>query len=164
MSSVPAPLSPAVGDVFEVPLSDSLVAHGQVAAAYRTSGGHFYLIGFRSAFRVDERVDIETIVKDRIALLALSMDPLLRIGHWPIVGSRPVDEQRIPWPSYKVAIAPDTYVVEDYLGHRQRTATAKNIAALRSPTVIAPIRFQNAMKALHGLGEWLREYDDLVVP
>lgn len=161
---MPAPISPSVGDVFQVPLNDSRVAYGQVAATYGKSGGHFYLIGFRAAFGVGEHVDVETIVKDRIALLALSMDPLLRIGHWPTVGNRPVNEQRVPWPTYKVAVAPDQYVVEDYSGRQQRMATDENIAALRSPTVIAPIRFQNALKALHGFGEWLPEYDDLVVP
>jgi hypothetical protein len=65
------------------------------------------------------------------------MDPLLRIGHWPIVGRRPVDEDRIPWPTYKVAAAPDAYVVEDHLGRRQRAATSQNIAALRFPTDVA---------------------------
>jgi len=45
-------------------------------------------------------------------------------------------------------VAPRSYIVEDHRGNRQRGETPANIAALRFPTVIAPIRREHALKAL----------------
>ena len=156
-------MSAAVGDVFKVSLTGSVVAYGQVAASYGTGGGHFYLLGFRGEFAAGDTPALQAITEDR-ALIALSMDPLLRIGHWPIVGNRPVDEERIPWPTYKVAVRPDAYIVEDHAGRRLRDATDHDVATLRFRSVIAPIRFENALKALHDHGAWLPEYDGLILP
>ena len=61
MGVVSTAASPSVGDVFRVGLNDSLVVFGQVAASYATSGGHFHLLVFRSAFSVSDQVDLETI-------------------------------------------------------------------------------------------------------
>jgi hypothetical protein len=163
MPAMAAPLSASVGDIFQVPLSDSQVGHGQVVADYGTTGGHFYFIGFRAAFEVEAVPELAAIRNGRIALLALSMDPLLRIGRWQIVGNQPVDKERIPWPTYKVATAPGMYAMTDHLGTVRQQATHDQEVALPFLSVVAPIRFENAMKAIHGLAEWHPAFEALLI-
>jgi hypothetical protein len=154
----------SIGDVFRVSLSSSAVAYGQIASRWGNTKGHFYFLGYRSAYDASTDPALDAIVGDAIALLALSLDALLYHGHWSVIGNRAVDESRIAWPTYKVATAPGVFVIEDHLGNQLRPATDDQVAALKYRSVIAPIRFENAMKALHGLVAWLPEFQDLLIP
>jgi hypothetical protein len=153
----------SVGDVFSIPLDGTQLGHGQVVDTYGSSGGHFFFVAFRRAYSGDDQPTIAAITADRLALLALSLDSLLQVGHWQIVGHDDVATERVPWPTYKLATAPDTFIVEDHTGSHHRPAAAEEVAALRFRAVVAPIRVENALKALHGLGDWLPEYTDLLV-
>jgi hypothetical protein len=153
-----------VGDVFTVPLNGALSASCQVVAAYGASEGLFYLAAFRSVLGSDDDADLDSIVGDEFALLALSTDQLLRSGDWQTIGNRPVDTERIPWPSYVVGVGPDEYAVEDCVGNVQGVATPEQVAELGFRPVIKATGFETALKALHGLAPWEPGYSAFVVP
>ncbi len=111
----------------------------------------------------DEDADLDTIVGDEVALLALSTDQLLRSGDWRTIGNRPVDTERIRWPSYVVAVGPDEYVVEDLVGNVQGAATTEQVAELGFRPVLKAINFETVVKALHGLAPWEPGFSAFVV-
>lgn len=150
-----------VGDVFKLmPYGEARHGYGQIVATYGSGGGHFYFAVFGSE-HAGADPPLESIVNDDMALFALSMDALLHHGHWSVVASTAVDEDRLRWPEYKIATAPGIYVVEDAFGAVLRDATANDVALLPFRKVVAPIWIQHAFEALHGEREWLSAYDDL---
>lgn len=90
------------------------------------------------------------------------MDALLVHGHWRVVGHRDVDEGAIPWPAYKVGVSPPgAYEVIDYTGNRRRAASDEEVERLQFREVVAPIRVEKALRALHGQDPWVDDYEAL---
>ena len=149
-----------VGDVFTVPLDEQRHGFGQVVATYKKHG-HYFAI-FDKAYTTSWEPVPGDIAVDRIALLALSFDAKIHVGDWKIVGNAPVVDN-LPLPAYKVAIGtPDEVYVEDYSGQRQRRATRSEVDLLPYRTFVAPVRLENAFRALHGLAAWVAAFDGLV--
>ena len=151
-----------VGDVFSIPIDDERLAYGQLVASWRSSGGHFYVAVFERIYRRDEEPSLDAVVREPLALLALSMDALLVHGHWQVVGRQDVDPTRIPWPAYKEGIMPPgTFDVVDHTGERRRRATDDEAETLPFRSVVAPIRLEKAIRALHGMEPWDDVYERL---
>jgi hypothetical protein len=151
-----------VGDVFCIPVDEERVGYGQIVAQWSESGGHFYFAIFDSLYPVDEVPDLESIASSSLVLLALSMDALLFHEHWRVVGHREVDEASIPWPAYKEGVSPPgTFDVVDHTGTRRRRAAEDEIECLPFRKVVAPIRVEKALRALHGKEVWDEAYDAL---
>lgn len=151
-----------VGDVFAVPLDDELVGYGQIVRRWGSSGGHFYFALFEGCYRRDESPDLRLVLSQPVAILALSMDPLLVHERWRVVGRESIDRDSLPWPAYKLGVMPPgTFEVVDYTGERRRPATDKEVKALPFRTVVAPIRLERALQALCGYGEWKDAYEAL---
>jgi hypothetical protein len=114
-----------VGDLFSFPIDDERVGFGQIMAPWGESGGHFYFGIFDGIYPLRDSPDLDAVVANPLALLALSLDALLVHGHWEIVGHRQLDEGRVPWPAYKEGVSPPgTFDVVDYTGQRRRRAAA----------------------------------------
>ena len=151
-----------VGDIFTIPIDEDRVGYGQIVAPFRESGGHFYLAVFDGAYRRDADPDLEAVVGEPLVLLALSMDALLVHGHWQVVGRREVDPNEIPFPAYKEGVSPPgTFNVVDYTGERRRRASDEETESLPFRSVVAPIRLEKALRALHGIEPWDDVYDAL---
>lgn len=90
------------------------------------------------------------------------MDALLYHDHWVIVGNRPVPDD-LAWPLYKEATAPGKYEVVDHMGAVVGPASAQEVERLAFRKVVAPIRVQHALEAIHGLQPWDELYDELLV-
>jgi hypothetical protein len=154
----------SVGDVFGVPIDETRLGYGQVVEAYGDSGGHFFVVVFRPAYVVGNSIAVAKLADAPIALFALTMDPLIRIGHWPIVGQTEVARERVAWPVHKVATAPGEYSLTDHAGAIHDRASHLQKEALPYQSVTAPIRVENAFKALHSVGLWIDAYAALLMP
>ncbi|TMD83116.1 MAG: hypothetical protein E6I78_13190 [Chloroflexi bacterium] len=145
-------IRPKVGDVFEVPINESQVGYGQVAAQRLQS----YLMAiFKTAYRRGQRPELSRITADDIAFLGESLDAKIWNGDWVIVGNLPPDRSRIPLPTYKVTVGDiNSWFVESYDGSRRRPATPNELNVLELRTVVAPIRLEKALQALHGARPW----------
>jgi hypothetical protein len=75
-----------------------------------------------------------------------------------------VNSDRLPWPAYKEAVAPGAFDVVDFTGTKRRRATSDEAESLPFRAVVAPIRVERALRALHGLEEWNAAYDELRPP
>jgi hypothetical protein len=149
-----------IGDVFRLPLDLSRVGYGQIVGRFGRSAYYFAI--FEQPHELSEQPGLAEIVQGRIALLALSLDALLYHGGWEIVGNTAVPE--IKWATYKEAIAPDTFEAVDHTGSMRRPATPDEVERLPFRSVVAPIRLQNAFRALHGAAAWDEAYDALRYP
>lgn len=151
-----------VGDVFSIPVGDERVGYGQIVARWSGSGGHFYFAVYDVVDPAAEVPDLESIVSSPLVFLALSMDALLVHEHWLLVGHHEIDEAAIPWPAYKEGVSPPgTFDVVDHTGTRRRRASEDEIESLPFRKVVAPIRIEKALRALHGEGLWDDAYDAL---
>jgi Immunity protein 26 len=156
---------PTVGDVFQIPINEGLVGHGQVIAQKLKS---YLIVVFRTAYPHEGSPDVKGIVGDDIAFVGESLDALIWSGDWPIIGNATPDHSRVPLPTYKVTIGSiDNWYVESYDGKRRRPAKPWELDSLQLQRVVAPVRLQKALQALHGVVPWdetygLLKYDDYV--
>lgn len=149
-------MSPDAGDVFEVPLSDGRFAYGVAVVG----GGCPYVFVLKSAH--DVRPLRPEALQDEIALVGWTMDALIHLKRWPIVGKSYPTRPDVPFPNWKVTIR-GQMMITDFAGTPLRVATPTEAAALDLQSSRAPIAFQNAMDAVHGLKPWLDTYDRLTV-
>lgn len=148
-----------VGEVFTIPLDDERVGYGQIVSAQ--GQGHYYFAVFEGAYPREQTPDLDAVLEGGLALLALSLDALLYHDHWQIVAERPVNSA-MPWPAYKEGVSPPgTFEVVDHTGERRRKATQAEAEMLPFRAVVAPIRVEKALRALHGLEDWDDAYDEL---
>jgi hypothetical protein len=146
-----------IGDVFRLPIDLSRVGYGQIVGRYGRSAYYFAI--FEQPREPSEEPELADIVRGQIALFALSLDALLYHGGWEIVGN--VAVPGIEWPTYKEAVAPDVFEAVDHTGSIRRPATPDEAENLAFRSVVAPIRLQNAFRAVHGAAEWNEAYDEL---
>ena len=147
----------SIGDVFQLPLDLSRFGYGQIVARHGRSAYYFAI--FEQPYEFGEEPDVADVVQGRIALLGLSLDALLYHGAWEIVGHASVPQ--IEWPTYKEAVASNDFEAVDHTGSIRRPATPEEADSLRYRSVVAPIRLQNAFRALHGAAAWNEECDKL---
>jgi hypothetical protein len=62
-----------------------------------------------------------------------------------------------------VGSTPDDMFLTDYKGRKLRKCSNEEFDLLNYQTVIAPVRYENALKAFFNLGEWkVDDYDKLL--
>ena len=149
-----------IGDVFIVPLGDGRAGVGQVVADYGASAHYFAIFDDVMSVEMAPMHAVEATTSP-VALLALSMDAKIHVGDWVTVGHAPVADG-MPLPAYKELVGvPDQFDVFDFSGNRRRPATPEEVSRLPNRKVVAPVRIENALKALLGLGPWLPIFDEL---
>lgn len=149
-----------IGNVFSIPVDDRRHGHGQIVARYGRF--NYYFAVFEQLYSSDTELRLDEIVSDKISFLALSLDILIEIGRWKTLGNGPIPPD-LPLPAYRESYSsprPRVDVV-DYSGQRRRPSTTVEAALLPNRIVFAPIRFEKALKALHGLTPWDSDYDRL---
>jgi hypothetical protein len=146
---------PAIGDVFLVPLDGYRYGIGQIAGDWK---GELYVVVY--AKLVSREASVEDVDDADLQFAVLTLDAKLHHGDWQVIGNRQDNLTAIPQPWFKVSMAGKTHV-EARDRSVTRRATPSEEAKLRHRTVVAPVRIENALKALHGLAEWNSRYDDL---
>lgn len=140
------------GDIFEIVAPDRGRGYGQVIVA----GTALYIVVFRKLY-ADPAV-LDDVLNGELLLVGWTLDALIHHGEWKIVGNRLPISARVPFPSYKVRVRGVPHV-HDFNGANYRLATAEDWELLDHKTTVAPIRYQNAFLAFHGLGDWRSDYE-----
>jgi Immunity protein 26 len=149
----------SVGDVFSLPLDDERAGCGQVVAKYE-SGGYYFAI-FAEAYKRSALPPPSELIRGDLAFLALSLDAKIHVGDWQVIGTEPVGND-LPLPAYKEVVGtPDQVDVVDYSGARRRRAAPAEVARLAYRKIVAPVRLEKALRALHGVESWESAYDEL---
>jgi Immunity protein 26 len=150
-----------VGDVFSIPIDENRVGYGQVIFKNHSSFP-IYIAVFRTVYECSSQVAPSAITNDEIALVGGTMDALICHGRWNILGNVSPDLARIPRPNFKVIFDNIDYL-EDFDGNRLREATSIDVRYYDDRWTRAPIAFQSALKALHGIGTWDFSFDKLTI-
>ena len=144
-----------VGDVFLVPLDDQRCGIGQLAGDWK---GELYVVIYDKL--VSRAALPEDVIGAGLQFAALTLDAKFHHGDWPVVGNRKDFLSDLPQPWFKVDVGGETHI-EARDRSVIRRATSTEAAQLRHRTVVAPVRIENALKALNGLGEWNPRFEDL---
>jgi hypothetical protein len=106
--------------------------------------------------------EVDRSLESPLDLLALAFDAKIAVGHWPVVGRRPIPNH-VVLPAYKEAIdTPENIHVVDASGSKRRRATPDEVARLRHRSIVSPAWLELAVKARHGLELWREEFDALL--
>jgi hypothetical protein len=145
-----------IGEIFAIPLDDEAFGLGQVFAERAPI---LYLGVFSGVVKDLGSVRPSEVPEGEMILGGNFFDVLLTRGVWPILGHAPV-QRGIPFPCYKVRIAGRDYV-ESWDGKTRREATPDELTWLEHRTNRSPAILANALRAIHGHGEWADRYNGL---
>lgn len=144
------------GDLFSIPLSGTSSGVGVVAGKWKSE---LYLVVFKEKF--EGAAELEGVQPAYLTPLfaSSSLDAKIFHGHWPLI-QRDTDVSIVAQPIYKVE--EPTGVFAESFDRKVRTAISSDIAqALSYRKGVAPVRFENALKAYHGIGQWDPVFEEL---
>jgi hypothetical protein len=146
--------SPKRGDVFEFRVSDGRLGYGVVVLG----GGTPYIAIFKPLFT--EPPSTADLADEQIALVGETMDALFYHGRWVVVDEGFPIPSSISFPNWKVNAngVPHTtnFDGNTFLPMRPEEADLLDYRFSR-----APIAYQTALEAMHGLAEWREDYERL---
>ena len=143
------------GGVFEMPVPDGRFGYG----AFVIGGKCPSIIVHKSLYSA--RPSIDELALDQIALVGWTMDALIYHRRWTVVLKDYPERPDVPYSNCKVRIGGEI-VTTDFAGKViLGPTTPSELDVLDFKTSRAPIAFQNALEALHGLSEWKPSYDEM---
>lgn len=146
------------GDIFTIPVDEEKTGFGQIINI--PNKNNFLIVVFERVYSGREWPSLKEIIQDRVLFLGYTMDALLYHKEWRIIGNDSSNLSKIKLPYFKLGTAPDMNIVT-FKGDVVRRASKEEYDNLEYETVIAPVRYENALKAYHKLDEWKEDYDKL---
>lgn len=132
------------GDIFSFALDVERLGVGQVIELKP-----LYITVLREPVPLD--FSIGNIRTEDILLCGRTMDALFFHDRWHVVGNLPIPEDQIPRPFSKVQSDGERWISDFHARRLIRRATEWEWDKLDFHTARAPIAFENAFKAHHGL-------------
>ncbi|ANH81957.1 hypothetical protein A8C56_14150 [Niabella ginsenosidivorans] len=148
-----------IGDIFTIPVSEEKTGFGQIVKI--PNKNNFIIIVYENIYSGRDWPSLEEVVKDKILFLGYTMDALLYHKFWKIIGNVFPDLSKIKFPYYKLGTFPNAMIV-NYKGEKVKTISKLEFDKLQYETVVAPVRYENALKAYYKLSEWREDYDNLL--
>lgn len=148
-----------IGDIFTIKVDENRIGFGQVVALPQKN--ILIIAVFDKIANIDQKIDCSEIVNAEVLFLGCTLDAKLYHKHWNIVGNICDNITSISLPYNILGTAPEIYLT-DYMGNRLRKASNEEIKLLDYETIIAPVRYENALKAHFGIQEWHADYDKLL--
>ncbi|WP_336719161.1 Imm26 family immunity protein [Chryseobacterium mucoviscidosis] len=155
-----------IGDVFTIPIDNNEFGIGQIV--YMPSHKHnFIMIVFDKKYNLKEDVDFDSLKDLKILFLGYTVDAKLYHKHWEIIGNNLANLSSVKFPFYKLGLPNDDYPdgarLVDHEGNVLASIDKYTFENLSYESEVAPIRFQNALKAHFGMQEWISDdYDKIL--
>ena len=146
-----------VGDVFEMEMPDGRLGYGAILIARKI----LYVIVLRDLY--EERPPMSALVSAPVALVGWTMDALIYHGRWKIAFRGYPDRSDIPYPNWKVEVS-GALQTTNFAGDLLGPCRADEVDLLDFKFSYSPIVYQSALEAVHGLGEWKADYEELTPP
>lgn len=143
-----------MGDIFRLDVAPEKYGFGQVLLTDILQ----FIVIFEPLYLKDE--PIEAIRRSNLLLAGWTSDALFWHGRWKIVGNLPPLD--FEFPEYIVDIEGRRWVT-DVTGNCLRLATPHEARKLTFRFSSAPIAFEKAFKAHHGILPWEPQYEKLRV-
>lgn len=152
-----------IGDVFTIPLDNNQFGFGQVVASYDKRSGGFVIAIFNYKSDDISNVTISEICSKEILFLGFTFDAKIYHKDWTLIGNYIANIENIIMPYYRLGTPPEEIYIVNHKGECIKDIDEKTFYKLSYKTEIAPIRYENALKAYYGLQEWKEEdYDKLL--
>lgn len=148
------------GDIFTIPINEKSIGFGQIICI--PNNNNFLIIVFKIKWDNDSYPLLEDITSNEILLLGYTLDAKLYHKHWKIIGNIVVKKNQIKMPHYKLGTPPGEIYLLDYKDSILRACSIDEFEKLNYRTVIAPIRYENALKAFCKEIEWNDHFDKLL--
>ncbi|MDR4891000.1 MULTISPECIES: Imm26 family immunity protein [unclassified Chryseobacterium] len=148
------------GDVFAIPLGNSEFGLGQIINFPKTSDAFIVILFNEKITELDEFQNIN--INDlKIIFLGYTFDAKLYYKDWQVIGNYKDNIQSVSLPFFRLGTSDDARLV-DYKSKILKNIDEFQFNKLMYKSEIAPIRFENALKAHFGLQEWISEdYDKI---
>ncbi|BFO67000.1 Imm26 family immunity protein [Chryseobacterium sp. KCF3-3] len=149
------------GDIFAIPLGNNEFGIGQIINFPKTSDAFIVIIFDRKIDDLEKYADLK--IEDlKIIFLGYTFDAKLYYKDWLIIGNYMDNITSIHLPFFKLGTSDDARLV-DYKSKVLKHIDESQFNKLTYKSEIAPIRFENALKAHFGLQEWIPEdYDKIL--
>jgi len=148
-----------IGDIFTIPVTEEGTGFGQIVNI--PNRNNFIICVFEKIYSGREWPSMSEIANDKILLLGYTMDAKIYRNDWKIIGNETSTLPNINLPFFKLGTPPD-YNLVDFKGMFLRKINKELFNKLDYLTVVAPIRYENALKAYHQLTEWRKDFDNLL--
>ena len=147
------------GDIFTIPISHEKNGFGQIIVIPNKS--NFIIAVFEKVYTGHEWPSLKEIIDGNILFLGYTMDAVLYHNCWKIIGNESSNLGKIRLPYYRLGTPPDCKLV-DYKGNVIGKIDNEKFKKLSYQEVVAPVRYENALKAYYEIEEWRGDYDQLL--
>jgi len=148
-----------VGRLYRIPAIGDMTGFTQVV--FKRRAGQYFFVVFRDLAPTAEEPNLEAVVNGDIALAGFGMDGKIHAGHWTLAGSAPLSPH-VSYPAFRSPLGDGTFAVIDLFNDRSRAATDDEARVLRNESCAMPALFEEGLKAIHGFGEWYKNYDKYI--
>ena len=150
----------SVGDLFKIPLDENRYGIGVILHVAK----HNFIIAIYDAiFYNSGDLNFDDLKSKTIVFLGYTLDAKIYHEDWTIVSKiSPREVSEIYFPYYKLGTPPKDIFVVNYKGEKLRQATLEEFEQLDYETTIAPIRYENALKAHFNLIEWKDDFNSIL--
>lgn len=139
------------GDCF--PISKEEVGIGQII---KMPNKYSFIMGvYDCKLNVNEVALIDNIIKTPLIFMGYSNDAKLYHNDWKVIGNSTSNFPNILLPYYRLGVPPNDIYLVNYMGLKLLPIDESVFNKLSYQTEIAPIRYENALKAYYGLQEWI---------
>lgn len=152
-----------VGDVICLPLSEELFGFGQIVDSYDRRSGGFLMAVFDCKTNKPKSISLSSICRSEVIFLGFTFDSKLFHKQWFVIGNYTENLSSIKKPYYKLGTPPDEIYLIDFNNNILSKIPESLFSNLEYKTEIAPMRYENALKAYFGLAEWkVEDYNKLL--
>ena len=143
-----------VGDVFTIPLTENEVGFGQCVTPHKKTSGGVMIAVYPYKKNKNKNTDLTEVVNSEPLFLGYTFDALLcDLPRWKIIGHYIENIENIKLPYNRLGTPPDEIYLIDVTNKRVAEISEDVFNELTYKTEIAPIRYENALKAYFGLQE-----------
>ena len=121
------------------------------------------MIVFKKDWNISDKPALTTIIDGDILFLGNSMDAKLYHRHWVVIGNNTENLTKIELPYYRIGTIPGETYMTDHSGNIIRRCTTSEFEKLQYQSIIAPVRYEKALKAYHNVEQWQEDYKELLI-
>lgn len=151
-----------LGDVFTIPLGNGEFGFGHVVTDYNKGSGGFMMAVYDLKLKDTNLLVFNHLEESNLLLLGFTFDAKIYHNDWQIIGNFTENIGSIKMPYFRLGLPSDNAQIVNYKGEILCTIDDSTFEKLRYKSEVAPIRYENALKARYGIQEWKDDYDKLL--
>lgn len=151
-----------LGDIFTIPLGNGEFGFGHVVTDYNKRSGGFMMAVYDLKLEDANNLVFAHFGETNLLLLGFTFDAKIYHKDWQIIGNFTENIERIKMPYFRLGLPSDNAQIVNYKGEILSEIDDSTFEKLRYKSEIAPIRYENALKAHYGIQEWKDDYDKLL--